>query len=258
MRVGREKEINLLQGLLEEEESQFVAIYGRRRVGKTFLIREAFNYDFAFQHTGIYGATLREQIDEFVESLYSAGMKKTKEIPNNWNEAFHLLERFIDKSKSKQKKVIFIDEMPWMDTHKSNFVRSLDHFWNSWTTARKDIILIICGSATSWIINNIIMNYGGLHNRLTNQIFLEPFCLKECQEYCEKRKLGYTERQILEAYMALGGIPYYWSFLKKGQSVAQNFDRMFFPNEENSKKNLMRSMPLCLKDPRHTYPSLQH
>ena len=228
MIIGREKEIKLLQELFEEEESQFVAIYGRRRVGKTFLIREAFNYNFTFQHTGIYGATLREQLDEFMESFYSAGMKKSKDIPSNWNEAFHLLERFIDKSKSKQKKVIFIDEMPWMDTHKSNFVRSLDHFWNSWATARKDIILIICGSATSWIINNIIMNYGGLHNRLTNQIFLEPFCLKECQEYCEKRKLGYTERQILEAYMALGGIPYYWSFLKKGQSVAQNFDRMFF------------------------------
>ncbi len=228
MIVGRDIEIKALQGLCEEEESQFVAVYGRRRVGKTFLIREAFNYDFTFQHTGIYGATLREQLNEFLESLYSAGMRKTKDIPNNWNEAFHLLERFIDKSKSKKKKVIFIDEMPWMDTHKSNFVRSLDHFWNSWATTRKDIILIICGSATSWIINNIIMNYGGLHNRLTNQIFLKPFCLRECLEYCEKRKLGYTEQQILEAYMALGGIPYYWSFLKKGQSIAQNFDRIFF------------------------------
>lgn len=229
MIVGREKEIEFLKGLLEEEESQFVAIYGRRRVGKTFLIREAFNYSFAFQHTGIYGASLKEQLSEFTESLYSAGMRKVKELPSNWNEAFHLLERFIEKSKDTQKKkIIFIDEMPWMDTHKSNFVRSLDHFWNSWATARKDIILIICGSATSWIINNIIMNYGGLHNRLTNQIFLEPFSLRECQEFCEKRKLGYTERQILEAYMALGGIPYYWSFLKRGQSVAQNFDRMFF------------------------------
>lgn len=228
MIIGRKSEIALLQGLFDEEESQFVAVYGRRRVGKTFLIREAFNYNFTFQHTGIYGASLKEQLSEFLESLYTAGMRKTKNVPQNWNEAFHLLEHFIEKSKDKGKKVIFIDEMPWMDTHKSNFVRSLDHFWNGWATARKDIILIICGSATSWIINNIIMNYGGLHNRLTNQIFLEPFCLRECKEYCEQRKLGYTERQILEAYMALGGIPYYWSFLKKGQSIAQNFDRMFF------------------------------
>lgn len=228
MIVGREKEIELLQSLSFEDESQFVAVYGRRRVGKTFLIREAFGYKFTFQHTGIYGACIKEQLGEFVESLYAAGMKKIKEMPKNWNEAFHLLEHLIDHSNSQGKKVIFIDEMPWMDTHKSNFVRSLDHFWNSWATARKDIILIICGSATSWIINNVIMNYGGLHNRLTSQIFLEPFCLRECKQYCEKRKLGYTERQILEAYMALGGIPYYWSFLKKGQSIAQNFDRMFF------------------------------
>lgn len=228
MIIGRKNEIAILQSLLQEEESQFVAVYGRRRVGKTFLIREAFDYKFAFQHTGIYGASLKEQLNEFLESLYSAGMKEVKDAPQNWSQAFHLLEKFIDKSRSKKKKVIFIDEMPWMDTHKSNFVRSLDHFWNSWATARKDIILIICGSATSWIINNVIMNYGGLHNRLTNQIFLEPFCLRECKEYCDKKKLGYTERQILETYMILGGVPYYWSFLQKGQSVAQNIDRMFF------------------------------
>lgn len=211
-----------------EEESQFVAVYGRRRVGKTFLIRESFGYQFTFQHTGIYGASLQEQLKEFRESLYAAGMKKTA-LPKTWNEAFHLLEHFIDgMGADGKKKVIFIDEMPWMDTHKSNFVRSLDHFWNSWASARRDIILIVCGSATSWIINNVIMNYGGLHNRLTNQIFLEPFSLRECKEYCNHRKLGYTDRQILEAYMALGGVPYYWSFLKRGQSLAQNMDRMFF------------------------------
>ena len=128
----------------------------------------------------------------------------------------------------KGKKVIFIDELPWMDTHKSNFVRSLDHFWNGWATTRRDIVLIICGSATSWIIDNVIMNYGGLHNRLTNHIFLEPFCLRECKQYCEWKGLGYTDNQVLEAYMALGGIPYYQNFLRKGESVAQNFDRMFF------------------------------
>ena len=115
-----------------------------------------------------------------------------------------------------------------MDTHKSNFVRSLDHFWNGWATTRRDIVLIICGSATSWIIDNVIMNYGGLHNRLTNHIFVEPFCLRECKQYCEWKGLGYTDNQVLEAYMALGGIPYYWNFLRKGESVAQNFDRMFF------------------------------
>ncbi len=227
MLIGREKEIRLLKSLQESDESQFVAVYGRRRVGKTYLVREAFNYTFAFQHTGIYNAPMKEQLKEFRESLYTAGMKKTS-LPKTWNDAFHMLEHFISELPAGGKKVIFIDELPWMDTPKSNFVRSLDHFWNSWATTRKDIILIICGSATSWIIDKVIMNYGGLHNRLTNQIFVEPFCLRECKEYCDKKGLGYTESQILEAYMAIGGIPYYWSFMQRGQSVAQNFDRMFF------------------------------
>ncbi len=227
MIIGRESEIKLLKSLSRSDESKFVAVYGRRRVGKTYLIREAFDYTFTFQHTGIYNAPIKEQLKEFRESLYAAGMKKTN-LPKTWNDAFHLLEHFIAELPTEGKKVIFIDELPWMDTPKSNFVRSLDHFWNSWATTRKDIILIICGSATSWIIDNVIMNYGGLHNRLTNQIFVEPFCLRECKEYCRWKGLEYTDRQILEAYMALGGIPYYWSFMQRGKSVAQNFDRMFF------------------------------
>ncbi len=227
MLIGRNRELGVLRGLLDSSESQFVAVYGRRRVGKTFLVREAFDYTFTFQHTGIYNAPLKEQLKEFRESLYAAGMKRTA-MPKTWNDAFHMLEHFITDLPVEGKKIIFIDELPWMDTPKSNFVRSLDHFWNSWATTRRDIILIICGSATSWIIDNVIMNYGGLHNRLTNHIFVEPFCLRECKEYCEWKGLEYTEQQILEAYMALGGIPYYWSFLRRGQSVAQNFDRMFF------------------------------
>ena len=228
MIIGREKEIATLQGLLGSDESQFVAVYGRRRVGKTFLIREAYNYDFVFQHNGTYGATRKQQLSDFRESLYNAGMGKCA-MPKTWSDAFHLLWDFLKVMPvDGKKKVIFIDELPWMDTPKSNFVRSLDHFWNAWATTRKDIILVICGSATSWIIDNVIMNYGGLHNRLTCKVHLQPFCLRECKQYCESKNLGYKDRQILEAYMALGGIPYYWSFLKKGQSVAQNFDRMFF------------------------------
>lgn len=228
MIIGRENEISKLQGLFTTDQSEFVAVYGRRRVGKTFLIREAFNYDFVFQHTGTYGATRKQQLSDFRDSLYNAGVKKCS-MPKTWSEAFALLWDFLRTMPvEEKKKVIFIDELPWMDTPKSNFVRALDHFWNAWATTRKDLILVICGSATSWIIDNVVMNYGGLHNRLTCKVHLQPFCLKECKEYCESKNLGYTEKQILEAYMAFGGIPYYWSFLKKGQSVAQNFDRIFF------------------------------
>lgn len=226
MLIGREIEKRTLLGLLDSEQSEFVAVYGRRRVGKTYLVREAFNYEFSFQHTGLLDAPLKEQLSEFRESLYAAGMGKCA-MPRTWSEAFRLLQRHLS-SCPDGKKVIFIDELPWMDTQKSNFIRALDHFWNAWATTRKDIVLIVCGSATSWIIENIVMNYGGLHNRLTRQIHLQPFNLHECELYCRYQKLGFTRRQILEAFMVMGGIPYYWSFLQKGLSLAQNIDRMFF------------------------------
>lgn len=124
-----------------------------------------------------------------------------------------------------------MDELPWMDTTRSNFIRALDHFWNSWATARKDIVLVVCGSATSWIIDHIVMNYGGLHNRITKKIHLHPFSLRECELFCNAQNLGYKRGLIMEAYMALGGIPYYWGFLEKGLSLAQNFDRMFFDED---------------------------
>lgn len=229
MLIGRYKEKTALLEALQSSQSEFVAVYGRRRVGKTFLIREAYNYHFAFQHTGILDAPLKEQLSEFRQSLYTAGMKK-KALPTNWYEAFHLLEDFLS-SLPEGKKLVFIDELPWMDTARSNFIRALDHFWNSWATARKDIVLVVCGSATSWIIDNIVMNYGGLHNRITKKIHLHPFNLHECEEFCQAQNLGYTRKMVLEAYMALGGIPYYWSFMKKGLSVAQNFDHLFFDED---------------------------
>ncbi len=226
MITGRKKEQRELKELLKSGQSEFVAVYGRRRIGKTFLIRETFNYKFTFQHTGIIDASLPEQLKEFRQSLKNYGLEKCP-IPRTWNDAFHLLEKLLSASTDKVK-LVFIDEMPWLDTPKSNFVRALDHFWNGWASARRDIVLIVCGSSTSWIISKIINNYGGLHNRLTKQIYLTPFSLKECEEYSKSRKLAFTHSQILEAYMVMGGVPYYWSLLEKGMSLAENIDKLFF------------------------------
>ena len=229
MLIGRDKEKKTLIDLMSSNQSEFVAVYGRRRVGKTFLIRETFDYQFAFQHTGILEAPMKEQLKEFRQALYNMGMHKCA-LPTTWSDAFHLLEDYLS-SLPEGKKVVFIDELPWLDTPRSNFIRALDHFWNGWATTRRDILLIVCGSATSWIIDNIIMNYGGLHNRLTQKIHLRPFTLHECELYSDSKSLGFTRRHVMEAYMALGGIPYYWSFMKKGLSVAQNFDHMFFDED---------------------------
>ena len=197
---GREEEKRVLLSLLESEKSEFVAIYGRRRVGKTYLVRETYNYNFAFQHTGLQDATIREQLEEFANSLTIAGMKKVKR-PKNWSQAFFMLGQHLS-TLPEGKKVVFIDELPWLDARNSKFVSALDHFWNGWATARKDIVLVVCGSATSWIMDKIVMNYGGLHNRLTEQIYLRPFTLQECEQYATQRNLGMSRRNILETYMA--------------------------------------------------------
>ena len=227
MIIGREKEKHELLELLEKEESQFCAVYGRRRVGKTYLIRETFNYQFCFQHTGVANGSLRLQLTAFRNSLVAAGMKCA--IPKTWIEAFELLKQLISKAPAG-KKILFIDELPWMDTPKGNLIGALENFWNGWATARreKDIILIVCGSATSWISKKLLKDKGGLRGRLTNRIKLVPFTLRECELFAKGANLALGRKDVLELYMILGGIPYYWSFLKKGLSVAQNIDQLFF------------------------------
>ncbi len=227
MIIGREKEQRELLGLLEKEESQFCAVYGRRRVGKTYLIRETFNYQFCFQHTGVAKGTIRQQLTAFRNSLVTAGMKCA--IPKTWMDAFELLKELINHAPAG-KKILFIDELPWMDTPKGNLVGALEHFWNGWATARreKDIVLIVCGSATSWISKKLLKDKGGLRGRLTSRIKLVPFTLRECELFAQSANLAFGRKDVLELYMILGGIPYYWSFLKKGFSVAQNIDQLFF------------------------------
>ena len=226
MLIGRHKEQHQLLAAANSQYSEFVAVYGRRRVGKTFLVRETFNYKFTFYHTGLARKNTREQLQSFHLALRRQGLTKAPQ-PSNWLEAFDMLETLIENSSDK-KKVIFIDEMPWMDAPRSHFLTALEQFWNGFATARRDVLLIVCGSATSWIINKIVRNHGGLHNRLTQRVFLRPFTLAECEEYVQHFGLGMTRRQILEGYMILGGIPYYWSLLDKGLSLAQNIDALFF------------------------------
>ena len=229
MLIGRKEEIRKLKEAYESEYSEFVAVYGRRRVGKTFLIRETFNYQLTFSHTGLSKKNTRSQLREFYLSLKRHGDKDTPS-PSNWQEAFDCLSTFLENSSDK-KKVVFIDEMPWMDAPRSGFLQALEHFWNGWATARKDILLIICGSASSWIINKILKNHGGLHNRVSTRIHLKPFTLNECEEYAVSRKLGMSRTQLAEAYMIMGGVPFYWSKLDRTKSLAQNIDSLFFSTD---------------------------
>ncbi len=223
--IGRIKEIEELNRLYESDESEFVAIYGRRRVGKTYLVRETFADRFAFHHTGLPNATKHQQLVHFKESLVAAGA--CVKMPRNWFEAFHALRDLVARS-AFRRKVLFIDELPWMDTAKSDFMMALETFWNEWASARKDIVLIVCGSAAAWMVKNLFRNRGGLHNRVTARICLQPFTLGECEMFVMERGLGMSRADVAECYMALGGIPYYWRYLVRGMSLAQNLDRICF------------------------------
>ena len=226
MIIGRVEEIERLRQAQLSKVSEFYAVYGRRRVGKTFLIKEAFNYTFAFHHAGKSKGTKLEQIDAFVKSMCQQGFK-IERTPRTWADAFYALENGLAQL-PEGKKVVFLDELPWMDTPKSDFLSSLEHFWNSWATMRRDILLVVCGSATSWIVRKILKNKGGLHNRLSGRILLKPFTLNECERFAVAKGLAMTRMQILEAYMIMGGIPFYWDQLDRRKSLDQNIDALFF------------------------------
>ena len=209
--IGREKELQQLKDYISSDHSEFITVYGRRRVGKTFLIQQVIGNDYAFYVAGMNNVSLRIQLSNFMRNI----RKKSPDV----------------RSVKTCRKIIFIDEMPWLDTPRSNFISGLEHFWNSWASWRNDIKLIVCGSATSWIINNLIKNRGGLHNRVTHKIPLKPFTLKECQMYFAARGFRLSTKQIAECYMVLGGVPFYLSKMNKGESVAQNIDRLLFAED---------------------------
>ncbi|MDR1800779.1 MAG: ATP-binding protein [Lachnospiraceae bacterium] len=227
--IGRKREIALLKKYENSVEPEFIVVYGRRRVGKTYLIKELFEDRFFFYATGVLKANMAEQLKQFEESLREFGIENKDGVNiDTWMKAFELLKNGIKKAGNQQRKVIFIDEMPWMDTPKSGFLTALDYFWNGFASSRKDVLLIACGSATSWMTKKVLMDTGGLHNRVTGKIGLKPFNLSECEQYFESRNIVIDRRDIVESHMVFGGIPYYLRYWEGMYSVAQNVDMMVF------------------------------
>lgn len=227
--IGRKREIKELNRLKESNQAEFVAVYGRRRVGKTWLVRNYFNDQFTFYATGIARGNRLEQLQNFYKSICEYS-KKTPERPKDWYEAFDSLKTVIKQSRQRRK-VVFLDELPWMDTQKSEFLKAIELFWNSWGCMQKNLLFIVCGSAASWMVKNIIRDKGGLHNRLTCHLHLNPFSLAETKAYLHSQGIRWSEEVIAECYMIMGGIPYYLHLLDRSMSLAQNVDRLFFaPN----------------------------
>lgn len=230
--IGRKKEKDSLMQCLNSKRPEFVVIYGRRRVGKTFLVREYFNNQFSFYATGLSDEKTKGQLRGFAAGLNEYG-HEDKGIPGDWFEAFARLRELLEKKNTyrepiNNKRVVFLDELPWMDTARSDFKSALDYFWNSWASTQDDLVLIVCGSATSWIITNLLNNKKGFHNRVTRRIHLAPFSLAECEELLEYNDIVMTRKQIIESYMYFGGIPYYLNLMDQRLSLAQNVNEMCF------------------------------
>jgi uncharacterized protein len=231
--IGRKAEIQQLNHLMASQESEFLALYGRRRVGKTYLIRNILSDNsIYFELTGQKDATVADQLLNFSD-VFSASFRSGKFLtrPTSWRDAFALLASEMETSKKKGKKVIFLDELPWLASPRSCFLQALDYFWNHWASKRNDIILVVCGSAASWMIRKVIHHRGGLHNRITAQMRLLPFSLEETKEYLEANGVLLESYQVVELYMAMGGVPHYLRHIRKGESVTQLIDRICFSKD---------------------------
>ena len=225
--IGREKEINRLNRVLDENEAQLVIVYGRRRVGKTYLINEYFDDNFDFRFTGSFDQSTTNQLKNFKMELKRYSGKDIAEI-KDWTEAFFALRDYLEGLGNDRKHIVFFDEMPWMDRQKSGFLPAFEWFWNSWGSSRKNLVFIVCGSATSWMTEKIDKNKGGLFNRHTCRLYLEPFSLLETEKYLESRNIFWSRYDITQCYMIMGGIPYYLRLLNRELSLNENINQLFF------------------------------
>ncbi len=247
--IGREQEIKLLKEYTSSEHPEFVAIYGRRRVGKTYLVNQLFNGKMAFSMTGVLNGTKEEQMEAFMDAMqeYSGQLPQK---PKTWIEAFRVLKLYLKKKVGlKRRCIVFFDELPSMDTQRSGFVRALGYFWNSWASLQDNLTLIVCGSATSWMIRNIVNDKGGLHDRITHELHLHPFTLKETEQYLKSRQFKWDRLTVMQAYMTFGGVPYYLGLLHRGESFASNIDRLFFGDEEELRREYKRLYSTLFKSP---------
>lgn len=245
--TGREQEQKVLKAALQSKEAELLVIYGRRRIGKTFLIRNYYEKHMAFEFTGAYESGLPEQLSNFSKSLKEAmATDVPPAIPTNWGQAFDFLTSFLKSKLDKQPLVLLFDEFPWIHTPKSGFLSTFEHWWNTWASRQPQLKVILCGSAASWMIENIINSKGGLHNRITRSpIQLMPFTLLETSEYLVSRGMKMKPYKVLQLYMAMGGVPQYLKQVQKGESTEQVIDRLFFAPKGMLKiefKNLYQSL----------------
>ena len=255
--VGRKKESQELLEIYESGQAEFIAIYGRIRVGKTYLVDKVFKDKFSFRHAGLSPmevegeetkGPLKAQLSAFYKTLKKYGLKD-ENYPGSWMDAFFLLEGLLEEKDDGERQLVFLDELPWLDTPKSGFMTAFEYFWNNWGCHRDNFMLIVCGSANSWMLNKLVNNHGGLYGRITHEIKLSPFTLGECEELFKQKRVYLSRYDITQSYMIFGGIPYYLGMFKRGLSLAQNVDFLLFSNTAVLKDEFKRLFSSIFDNP---------
>ena len=229
--IGRDGEKEILLEIQQSENAELVAVYGRRRVGKTYLIRNVFEEQIVFEFSGIHDANTKIQLENFSLALSSFSGGLPLAIPANWLNAFKMLTEYLTPLLKIKKQVVFFDEFPWIHSQRSGFLQAFENFWNSWAVKQSNLIVVICGSSASWMIQKVVNNRGGLHNRVTKKIRLLPFTIAETELFLKSRNVKLDRLQILQIYMVMGGIPHYLKEIKKGESAIQAVDRICFTKD---------------------------
>ncbi len=251
--IGRENEQKILDDCLKSDKSEFLVVYGRRRIGKTYLVKNYFDNKFSFYATGVFGKKNKEQLRAFYAQLVLYG-DINGNCPNNWFEAFSRLQNLLNSDLVKRdpvsnKRVIFLDELPWMSVTNSDFKAALDFFWNSFASSENDIVFIVCGSATSWILNNLLYDKGGFAHRITRRIHLSQMTLKDCEDFLKFKGIDIPRHQVVEYYMFFGGVPYYYSLIDRRLSLAQNVNELFFSIDGSLKNEFSFLFESLFKNP---------
>ncbi len=253
--TGRKQQTAIMQEALTAGVSSFIAVTGRRRVGKTYLIEQVYANNFCLLVTGIQTADKQSQINNFVEKIAVYSRKKNTTAPATWQQVFVELRKYLKTLPKNKKQVIFLDELPWISTNKSGFLQMMAHLWNDYLSKEKHFILVVCGSATSWITKRIVNDRGGLHNRLTFAIALKPFTLSETKAFFSQKKISLSDNAIIELYMVFGGVPFYLEKIKRGESPAQAVERICF-SETASLKNEYDNLYKALFDQSENHEKL--
>lgn len=212
--VGRELELKKLRAIGEADEPSIVVVYGRRRVGKTELLEQAFRHRNILKFEGIEGLSEKDQYANAMRQLakYVGEDLLTKVQITSWSEFFDLVARYTKEGTW----TIYLEELQWLANYESKLLSELKYAWDNQFRRNPKLLLILCGSAPSFMLEKVVHSKA-LYNRSQHEIHLQELSISETKLFLKNR----SDREIFNAYLSVGGIPEYLKWVDKESSVFQ-------------------------------------